>query len=97
MPPVLGPVSPSPMRLWSWLVAMGKTLLAVDHDDKARLFAVEELFNDHAATRIAEGLLPESMSVTAASACSRVSATMTPLPAARPSAFTTIGAPCSRR
>jgi hypothetical protein len=38
--------------------------------------------------------LPESMSRTAASASSTVvMATMTPLPAARPSAFTTIGAP----
>ena len=41
--------------------------------------------------------LPESMSVTAASASARVSATITPLPAARPSALTTMGAPFSRR
>ena len=34
-------------------------------------------------------------SSTAAIACSKVSATMTPFPAARPSALMTIGAPCS--
>ena len=38
--------------------------------------------------------LPDSMSRTASIACATVSATITPLPAASPSAFTTIGAPC---
>ena len=27
MPPVLGPVSPSPMRLWSWATAIGMAWL----------------------------------------------------------------------
>ena len=40
--------------------------------------------------------LPSKHSRTASSASSTVEATTTPLPAARPSAFTTMGAPCSR-
>ena len=40
--------------------------------------------------------VPPKHSRTASSACSSSVATMTPLPAARPSAFTTSGAPCSR-
>ena len=27
MPPVLGPVSPSPTRLWSWAGSIGSTVL----------------------------------------------------------------------
>ncbi len=39
---------------------------------------------------------PSKHSCTACRASSSVSATTTPLPAARPSALTTTGAPCSR-
>ncbi len=96
MPPVLGPVSPSPMRLWSWLVAMGSTLLPSTITMK---LASSPSRNSSITTRqpASPKALPDSMSVTAASASSRLRATITPLPAARPSAFTTMGAPRSRR
>ena len=46
MPPVLGPVSPSPTRLWSWAEASGDGGLAVDQREQARFLALEE-FLDH--------------------------------------------------
>jgi hypothetical protein len=48
MPPVLGPVSPSPMRLWSWLVASASTCRAVGDDDEAGLLAGHEFLDHHA-------------------------------------------------
>ena len=46
MPPVLGPVSPSPTRLWSCAVASGQRVRAVDQGEEARLLAVQELLDD---------------------------------------------------
>ena len=91
MPPVFGPVSPSPRRLWSWLVASASTLRAVADDHEARFLAVEELLDHDAAAAGAARRRASRRSPACASA--RVAATTTPLPAARPSALTTIGAP----
>ncbi len=95
MPPVLGPVSPSPTRLWSWLVAIGSAVAPSTIEMK---LASSPSRNSSITTRAPASpkALPDSMSRTAASASSSVIATITPLPAARPSAFTTIGAPFSR-
>ena len=46
MPPVFGPVSPSPTRLWSWAEASAHGGLAVDQREQARFLALEE-FLDH--------------------------------------------------
>ncbi len=92
MPPVLGPLSPSPTRLWSWLVAIGSTFSPSTMTMK---LASSPSRNSSMTTRAPASpkALPESMSRTASSASCRVMATITPLPAARPSALTTIGAP----
>jgi hypothetical protein len=45
MPPVLGPVSPSPMRLWSCAAASAIACLP-SQSEEGELFAVEELFED---------------------------------------------------
>ncbi len=96
MPPVLGPVSPSPTRLWSWLVAIGSATRPSTMEMK---LASSPSRNSSITTRAPASpkALPLSMSRTAASASSSVIATITPLPAARPSALITIGAPFSRR
>ena len=96
MPPVLGPLSPSPTRLWSWLVAMGST---VSPSTMTMKLASSPSRNSSITTRAPASpkALASSMSRTAASASARVMATITPLPAARPSALITMGAPCSRR
>ncbi|MCY1460815.1 hypothetical protein D9M71_784040 [compost metagenome] len=96
MPPVFGPVSPSPTRLWSWLVAIGSTLWPSTMTMK---LASSPSRNSSITTRepASPKALPASMSRTASSASARVMATITPLPAARPSALITIGAPFSRR
>ena len=95
IPPVLGPVSPSPTRLWSWLVAIGSAVRPSTIEMK---LASSPSRNSSITTRAPASpkALPESMSRTASSASCRVIATITPLPAARPSALTTIGAPFSR-
>ena len=46
MPPVLGPVSPSPMRLWSCAAASGMAWLPSQRAKKRELFAFEKLFDD---------------------------------------------------
>ena len=47
MPPVFGPVSPSPTRLWSWAEASGTARLAVDQREQAGFLALEEFLDDH--------------------------------------------------
>ena len=54
MPPVLGPVSPSPRRLKSWAVASGSTFLAIDQGEKARLLALEKIFDNDFPPRLPE-------------------------------------------
>ncbi len=92
MPPVLGPRSPSKMRLWSWLEASGSTLRPSTMTMK---LASSPSRNSSITTRRASspGPLPASMASIAPWASAGISATTTPLPAARPSAFTTMGAP----
>ncbi|VWL93240.1 Uncharacterised protein [Collinsella intestinalis] len=94
MPPVLGPRSPSRARLWSWEVAMGRTALpsvkaSSVHSGPVSISSITTVLP-------AAPNAPSKHSCTACRASSRVRATTTPLPAARPSAFTTTGAPCSR-
>ena len=96
MPPVFKPVSFSPTRLWSWLVAIGSTFLPSTMTIK---LASSPSRNSSITTRLPAlpKALPESISRTASSASCNVIATITPLPAAKPSALTTIGAPFSRK
>ncbi len=54
MPPVLGPVSPSPTRLWSCAADERERVLAVDECEEARLLACEEFLDDDLAARLAE-------------------------------------------
>ena len=95
MPPVLAPVSPSKMRLWSWLVAIGRMLSPSIMQIKE---ASSPAKNSSTTTREPAwpNLLPDSMSSMALKASSSLIATMTPLPAAKPSALMTIGAPLVR-
>ena len=95
MPPVFGPLSPSPTRLWSWLVAIG-SVLAVDHDDEAGLLAIEELLDHHARAGVAEGIAGEHVAH-GGFGFVQVHGDDHALAAARPSALMTMGAPCSRR
>jgi hypothetical protein len=95
MPPVLGPVSPSPTALWSWAEASGS---AYPPSTKAKKLASSPSRNS-SITRVAPAAPNRpaaSASSIAASAWSSVRATVTPLPPVSPSALTTIGTPCVR-
>ena len=95
MPPVFGPVSPSPTRLWSWAAPSGSAV--VPSHSANRLTSSPTRHSSMTTLRPAGPMVPASMkSAMAASASATVSATTTPLPAASPSAFTTIGAPRRR-
>ena len=72
MPPVLGPVSPSPTRLKSWAGCSGTTVVAVGEAEQRHLGAVEELL-DHAP--------PAARRRRAPGPASRSEVTTTPLPA----------------
>ena len=74
------------------------TLAAMFASVKARNDASSPSRNSSMTTRepAAPKALPESMSCTASLASSTVRATITPLPAARPSALSTTGRPSSR-
>ncbi len=96
MPPVLGPRSPSCTVLWSCAATSGSTPVP---SESAKNDASSPTRNSSITT-----VSPESPKArasrhcaTARSASSRVWHTTTPLPAARPSAFTTSGAPISRQ
>jgi hypothetical protein len=67
-------------------------VLAVAHDDEAGFFAGQEFLDHDARAGVAEAVIGQHVS-TAWCASSSVMATTTPLPAARPSALMTIGAP----
>jgi hypothetical protein len=64
MPPVLGPVSPSPTRLWSWAGSRGDRGHPIGDDEQGDLRAIQEFLDDHAAApaqtgpRVAERLAP---------------------------------------
>jgi hypothetical protein len=61
MPPVFGPVSPSPMRLWSWEPASGRDRRAVGQRHERELLALEQLLDDDAAAGVAEDARPHHL------------------------------------
>ncbi|CFW38607.1 Uncharacterised protein [Bordetella pertussis] len=93
MPPVLGPASPSFRRLWSWLVARASTWRPSHMTMK---LASSPVRNSSITTRAPASPSEPSPSMASIAPCasSSVMATTTPLPAARPSALITMGAPC---
>ena len=95
MPPVFGPLSPSQTRLWSCAEASG---IAVSPSHSAKNEASSP--TRQSSITISQARLPKAAAEHHVDGgfglLARVSATTTPLPAASPSAFTTIGAPCSR-
>ena len=92
MPPVLGPRLPSKARLWSWLEGMGTMC---SPSQKAKTVTSGPVMHSSMTTVAPEApnLPPSIMSRTAVLASATVWATITPLPRARPSALTTMGAP----
>ena len=91
MPPVLGPVSPSPTRLKSCAGASGTTVAAVGDAEQRHLGPVEVLLDDDAAARPVEAPRARGPAPALSS-----SVTTTPLPAASPSSLTTYGGPKAR-
>jgi hypothetical protein len=69
-------------------------VLAVGHDDEARFLALQEFLDHHSAP--AAPKRPANMAVAASIGFGREAAMITPLPAARPLALTTIGGGCAR-
>ena len=59
MPPVFGPMSPSPMRLKSCAGTSGTTLRPVAEDEQRALLADQALFDDHCAAGVAERVAGE--------------------------------------
>ena len=88
MPPVFGPVSPSPTRLKSWAEARGTTRCPSAHAQQRHLRSDQALLDHDPATGLAERR-PASLAATSAAASASESVTSTPLPAARPSVLTT--------
>ncbi len=95
MPPVFGPVSPSPTRLWSCAETSGN---AVSPSMSAKKLASSPSRNSSTTSEApaSPNTFFTMMASMAASASDRVVATVTPLPAAGPSALTTMGTPASR-
>ena len=95
IPPVFGPVSPSPAALWSCDDASATT--SPPPTTQMKLASSPSRNSSITILRPASpNARPESNSSTAASASASDCATTTPLPAASPSALITMGAPCSR-
>ena len=93
MPPVFGPRSPSHTRLWSW--ALGSiTTLSPSHSAKIEASSPSR-YSSTTTVEPDSPNAPEKQSRTASAASWMVIATVTPLPAASPSALITIGAPWS--
>ncbi len=95
MPPVFGPVSPSPTRLWSCAAPNGSAVLPSQraNSETSSPCRHSSITTEAPASPYTRASIIASM---AASASSSVAATTTALPAARPSAFTTSGAPRRR-
>ena len=91
IPPVLGPRSPSKALLWSCAKAIGYTSVPFTKHIKENSCPC---INSSIITLSEPNLCTISISCRAASASACVIATTTPLPAARPSYFITIGVPC---
>ena len=84
--------------LQSFVILRGRQrqhVLAVDHDDEARLLARQKFLDDDAGTRIAHRI--DEHGVDRRVRVRAVVATTTPLPAASPSALITMGARRRRR
>ena len=92
MPPVFKPVSPSPTRLWSCALASA-TALPPPTTAKKDASSPSKNSSTTISSPALPNMAPESISSTAFSASSISMATITPLPAAKPSVLTTMGAP----
>src|SRR5690606_11747337 len=96
IPPVLGPVSPSPTRLKSWAGASGTA--RVPSQTASTDSSGPDIPSSITTRRPASPKdRPLSLASTSAMASSRSVATSTPLPAARPSVLTTQGPGSVRR
>ncbi len=95
MPPVLGPVSPSPTRLWS---CDGRRSTTSSPSVTPKIESSSPSMNSSTTTfRPASPKARSSiMAVTAERASSTFGQTTAPLPAASPDALTTTGAPVAR-
>ena len=87
MPPVLGPSSPSKIRLKSWAGCIGTTVVP---SQKANS-------ETSGPSRYSSTTTSPAASPRARAAAARSVVTMTPLPAARPSSLTTYGGPNASR
>ena len=96
MPPVFGPVSPSPTRLWSCADPKQQQRPRRRTARTATLPRRPGIPRSRPPHPTRQKSFWSIMASIAAKASSSVAATTTPLPAARPSAFTTIGAPRRR-
>lgn len=94
MPPVFGPLCAIKNALVVLRGRERQRRLAIAQREERGLLALHEFLDDD-STPDSPNPPPNIMS-TAASASASDIATTTPLPAARPSALTTIGAPCLR-
>ena len=95
MPPVLGPAI---VVEDAFVILRGHQrhgVLAVGDDEERNFRPCEALLEDDAAAGIAEGAIDHRRTDGPPRLRSRVSATTTPLPAARPSALTTSESPNS--
>ena len=54
MPPVFGPVSPSPTRLWSCAATSGAHAFAVAQHQERNFFALQEFFQHDALSGLAQ-------------------------------------------
>ncbi len=88
MPPVFGPVSPSPTRLWSRDGARA-TARSPSHSGEDGSSGPTRPSSITTVRPASPKLVPASLARTSASASARSGVTSTPLPAASPSVFTT--------
>ena len=89
MPPVFGPVSPSPTRLKSCADARGTAHAAVGNAHQRDLWSRQALLDHDGAAGLAERLAGELGPDVGGGLVRARSVTRTPLPAASPSVFTT--------
>ncbi len=83
MPPVFGPVSPSPSRLWSWAIGSATARVPSHSASSEHSGPVSRSSRRNGPTEAAASI--------AVRVAAGPSGTVTPLPPARPSSFTTTG------
>ena len=88
MPPVFGPVSPSPRRLWSWADPNG-TAVRPSHAAKTEISGPVSPSSITQVVPASPNAAPDRYSRTASRASAMDSVTRTPLPAASPSVLMT--------